>query len=150
MLLMAKKKNAGIPFSQEPRGDKPVNYRRKQPPSALLGAACIAFCLLLAAGAQAEPIPMADGTMWKASSRVEKTAYIVGVNNFMTVEIISQDQSGNPPTEEQSVARRFWDSSDGVSLDQCIDAIDSWYEAHPDQLSVPVMVVIWKVFVEKE
>ncbi len=102
------------------------------------------------ATATAEDVPLADGTMWNASSRVEKTAYIVGASNFLTVEYVVQQKSGNPPTDEQSSVRRFWDGSDGKTINQTIQLLDDWYAANPDRLDEPVLVVLWNSIVEGE
>ena len=59
--------------------------------------ALVCFAVSGFATAFAEESPMVDGVMWGESSHVEKTAYIVGAGNFLTVEYIVQQKSENPP-----------------------------------------------------
>ena len=116
--------------------------------------AMIGACLLLfaaVAGAQdAEDIPLTDGVGWMASSTVEKTAYVVGANDLLVVEYIAQQKSDNPPTEEQSSIPGFWEALDGVTINEFIATLDSFYESNPDSMETPVMVVIWNTYVEPD
>jgi len=111
------------------------------------------FCLLMGAfgtAAAEEDSPMAAGVMWGESSHVEKTAYLVGSGNFLTVEYIVQQKSENAPTDEQSAIRQWWDGLEEVSLEELIDAADTFYRENPDQMQEPVLVVIWNSFVETD
>ena len=118
--------------------------------SAGLPAVIIAFCVALCSPVYADDAPLADGTQWLESSTVEKTAYLLGAGNFMTIEYVVQQHSGNPPTDEQSSVRRFWEGSEAVSLNELISTIDRFYKENPDKLTQPVLMVIWDEFVEKE
>ena len=113
----------------------------------------LSYLLVLAFGtasAQEDDFPMTDGPLWEASSRVEKTAYLVGAGNFLEVEYVVQQQSENPPTDDQSSVRQFWDGLEDESLDGLIDAVDAFYRDNPDQSTVPVLVVLWNTFVDTE
>ncbi len=117
-----------------------------------LSRAMIGACLLLlaaVAGAQ-EDIPLTAGDGWMASSTVEKTAYIVGANDLLVVEYITQQKSDNSPTEEQSSIPGYWNALDGVTINELIAAIDGFYVNNPDSMDTPVMVVIWNTYVEPE
>lgn len=56
----------------------------------------------------------------------------------------------NPPTNEQTSVTRYWDGLEGTTLNQMVEVIDNWYEANPDELERPVLVVIWNEYVEKD
>ena len=116
----------------------------------VLGAVALTMGWCGVAFAQADDVPLTDGTMWNASSHVEKTAYLVGAANFLEVEYVVQQQSGNPPSDEQSAVREWWDGLEDETLNGLIAAIDSFYADNPDQLAVPVLVVIWKSFVDTD
>ena len=100
--------------------------------------------------AQADDFPLTAGTLWNASSDVEKNAYMVGAGNFLEVEYVVQQQSGNPPTDEQSAVREWWDGLEDETLNGLMAAVDSFYADNPDQLDVPVLVVIWQLFVDTD
>lgn len=119
----------------------------------LRGFAIGVVCLLVGAFGTAfaeDDSPMADGVMWEESSHVEKTAYLVGAGNFLTVEYIVQQKSENQPSDEQSAIRRWWDELEDVSLDELIETVDTFYRDNPNQMTVPVLVVIWNAFVETD
>jgi hypothetical protein len=102
-----------------------------------------------AAATAAEDVPLIDGDLWNKSSRVEKTSYLIGAGNYMTVEYVFQVEAADPkPTSGQSPTADFWNGLDDVSLDELIDTIDDWYAANPNELQVPVLVVIWNEIVE--
>jgi hypothetical protein len=37
-----------------------------------------------------------------------------------------------------------------VSLDELIDTVDAFYQDNPNQMTVPVLVVLWNSFVETD
>ena len=109
-----------------------------------------AFLVSLPASVLAsEDVPLADGELWSKSSRPEKIAYIVGAGNMMVVEYLYQEGAKQKPSDDQTIIQRFYDASDGISLDEIIDRIDQWYKTHPDKMKEPVLVVIWNELVEK-
>lgn len=115
----------------------------------IVALACLAMSAFGTAYAE-DDSPMAEGVMWGESSHVEKTAYLVGAGNFLTVEYIVQQQSGNPPTDEQSSISRWWAGVGDVSLDDLIATADNFYRDNPNQMTVPVMVVLWNAYVETD
>lgn len=121
---------------------------------ALRSVRILSVCLLVGAfgtvSAQEADVPLNDGALWQASSQVEKTAYLVGAANFLEVEYVVQQQSENKASDEQSAIRRWWDALKDDSLDDLINAVDAFYRDNPDQMTVPVLVVIWNTFVETE
>ena len=128
-------------------------YRRGWFAASLLGLSLSVGSIGTAAFAQDEEvddIPLIDGTIWNASSEVEKESYLVGAGNFLTVEYVFQHQMENPPTNEQTSVTRYWDGLEGTTLNEMVEVIDNWYEANPDGLERPVLVVIWNEYVEKD
>lgn len=95
----------------------------------------------------AEDVPLADGVLWKESTQFEKKAYLVGASNFMSIEYAYQQRNGKPPSDEQTTIRRFWDHTEGVSLDAAIAGIDKWYANNPDHFNRAVLDVIWVIWV---
>ena len=115
-----------------------------------IGLVCLMLGGFGTAFAQEADVPMAEGVLWIASSNVEKTAYLVGAGNMMEVEYVVQQQSENPGAFEDSSIQRYWDGVADESLDDMIAAIDSFYADNPDQMTVPVLMVIWNTFVETD
>ena len=108
-------------------------------------------CALLPISAlaqEADPVPFVDGDMWEASIREEKISYIVGLSNLLDAEYAFQKKSGNPPSDEQSFIRTLWENVDHLTLDECVDRIDRWYEDNPNDMDRVVLDVIWDDMVE--
>ena len=107
----------------------------------MIGLVCLAVSGFGTAFAE-EDSPMVDGVMWGESSHVEKIAYMVGAGNFLTVEYIVQQKSENPPTDEQSAINEWWAGVGDTPLDDLINTADAFYRDNPNQMTVPVLVVI--------
>ena len=105
--------------------------------------------LLAASPAIAEQVPLADGKLWTESTQPEKVAYIVGLNNYMVMEYVSQVEDGNPPpTSDQSPTPEFWKGSEGVTINQAIAALDDFYAKNPGKMETPCIVVLWNELIE--
>ncbi len=94
--------------------------------------------------------PLIDGEVWMVSSESEKEAYLVGVGNLMTVEYVVQQEAENSPTTDQTAIPDLWQGISEQSINGLVKAVDDWYKANPDSLDRPVLVVIWRTFVEPE
>ena len=97
----------------------------------------------------ADDEPFVNGDGWAASSASEKTAYIVGAGDFMTMEYVSQMKFAKPtPTPEQTTVQSFWKGLDGHTMDSIVQTVDDWYAANPSLKDTPVLVVVWNELVE--
>ena len=97
----------------------------------------------------ADDEPFVNGDGWAASSASEKTAYIVGAGDFMTMEYVSQMKFAKPtPTPEQTTVQSYWEGLDGHTMNSIVQTVDDWYVANPDSMDTPVLVVIWNELVE--
>ena len=111
---------------------------------------CLLAMLMFASSiVSADDEPFVNGDGWAASSASEKTAYIVGAGDFMTMEYVSQMKFAKPtPTPEQTTVQSYWKGLEGQTMDSLVQTVDDWYEANPDSMDTPVLVVIWKQVVE--
>ena len=98
--------------------------------------------------AQEEDVPLVEGTTWNASDDDVKAAYIIGISNFLSIEVAWQMHKGNPPTDDQTLVQDFWNHCEEITLDETIDAIDDYYKDHPDEMNKAVIDVVWVVFVK--
>jgi hypothetical protein len=93
--------------------------------------------------------PFVDGDLWSVSSDEEKTSYILGASDFMTMEYVSQMEYAKPtPTTKQTTVQSFWKGLNGHTMDSVVEVVDAWYENNPDSMDTPVLVVIWNEIVE--
>ena len=98
--------------------------------------------LVVASGAvRAQEIPVITGEHWTKSTDQVKKAYLVGIANFIQVEVAYEGTS--PPTDAQSVVPRFVRGMKGQSLDSVREGLDKWYASNPDKLQRPVIETIW-------
>ena len=75
-------------------------------------------------------------------------SYIVGLSNLLDAEYAFQQKSGNPPSSDQSFIVTLWENVDDLTLDECVDRIDQWYENNPADMDTVVIDVIWVDMVE--
>jgi hypothetical protein len=108
----------------------------------IIGAFLAAGLLVWSVPAAAEEVPFVDGESWKKSAPILKRAYLVGFANLMSAEYAYQKEFGPPPVMQTAI-QRLYEEIDDVTLDQAIERIDKWYEAHPDHLDTTVIEVIW-------
>jgi len=108
----------------------------------IIGALLASVFLVWSVPAGAEDVPFIDGKSWKKSAPILKRSYLIGVSNLMSAEYAYQQEFG-PPPDMQTTIQRLFEEIDEVTLDEAIDRIDKWYEAHPDQLDTTVLEVIW-------
>ncbi|WP_019450434.1 hypothetical protein [Cupriavidus sp. BIS7] len=106
---------------------------------AATATACVA--LTLGQGARAQEIPLVTGKQWTQSTEQMKKAYLVGIANLVQVE--SAYYNDKPPGDTQSIVPRLARGLRGHTLDSVRQRVDSWYAAHPDELSRPVIETIW-------
>ena len=68
---------------------------------------------------------------------------------FLTMEYVSQMEYAQPtPARDQTTVQSFWEGLDGMTMEGIVEAVDGWYGKNPNQLDVPVLVVIWNEIVE--
>jgi hypothetical protein len=98
--------------------------------------------LAQASSADENAVPFVDGKMWGETAPVLKRAYLVGISNMLGAEYLYQKEKGFPSDKKSSI-RRVYEGIDEMSLDECIQRIDAWYEKNPDRKQESVMEVIW-------
>jgi hypothetical protein len=109
-------------------------------PRAAMVVACMALALMSGIG-RADEVPMVTGEHWVKSSEQLKKAYLVGIANVLQIEVAYE--GANAPGDAQSVVPRFAKGLKGQTLDSVREALDRWYDAHPDRLQRPVIETIW-------
>ena len=115
----------------------------------ILVVACVGIVVeTTSSQAAAEDVPIVDGTLWMQSSDVEKRSYVIGAGNFISIEYLYQSKAEQPPTYHQSSVPDFYKYTDGLTLDEIIEAADNWYKNHPDDMDTPVLTVFWDTLVE--
>lgn len=95
--------------------------------------------MALPALAEDYQIPVVTGQQWVHSSIGERKAFLLGA---ATIIELDQEVQGAKPASNSSIDT--W--AKGLShftFDQMTAELDKWYAAHPDQLSRPVVDVMW-------
>ncbi len=91
-----------------------MNQRKAWLTASIIGRVCLAVGAFGTAFAE-EDIPLTEGILWGESSHVEKTAYLVGAGNFLTVEYVVQLQSDTQPLTSKAPFGNF-----GTGLKTCL------------------------------
>jgi hypothetical protein len=84
------------------------------------------------------------GDTWQSLSRDTKIAYIWGIGNVAELERINQGTAVLEPSsaERKSVVPYLIRGLSGISIDEVVNRIDSYYLTHPDQRNEPVIEAI--------
>ncbi len=100
--------------------------------------ACAAFALPAAAPAQTRF--MVDGRDWQRSTVEQRRAYLTGVQNTLVAAARYDAQKGGRDT----YALRAQRGMEGTRVERAVLAVDAFYKAHPNQMNLPVLTVIWR------
>jgi len=97
--------------------------------------------------ASAKPVkelPFPGGKEWPTATEREKMAYLLGILNMAMVEY----QLTGPNPKHPTTVEKLVESLHGMSLQQIVKTVDTYYQNHPDQQQRPIIEVIWFEMVE--
>ena len=100
------------------------------------------FLSMTAAPAFAEDVKLPDGTDWRRATEQERLAYITGFSNALSLGYVSDEM--HTPGNKETFTHRVASGLYGTSIEQGVAIIDAWYKTHPNQLSIPVLQVLWE------
>jgi len=80
-----------------------------------------------------------DGEKWSTATEREKLAYLLGIMNMAMVEY----QLTGPTPKHRTTVPKLVKSLDGMTLQQMMGTVDTYYKANPDQQKRPIFEVIW-------
>lgn len=101
----------------------------------------VIFLSMSATRTFADDVVLPDGTDWKRASEQERLAYITGFSNALSLGYVSDEK--HIPGNKDSFTHRVVSGLYGTSIEQGVAIIDAWYKTHPNQLSTPVLQVLW-------
>jgi hypothetical protein len=91
-----------------------------------------------------EELPFPDGENWPTATEREKLAYLLGIMNLALVEY----QLHGPDPEYRTTVPNLVKATDGMTLRQIMETVDTFYQSNPDLQRRPVIEVIWFELVE--
>ncbi len=94
------------------------------------------------------PVDQFTGKYWLDSSATEKEAFLFGVDSAIAIEYFisarNADKNKKARTYTLSTFEKGWMHAFAhMTRKEIIKAVDDWYKAHPEELSRPVMGVLW-------
>jgi hypothetical protein len=103
----------------------------------------LVMSILFAAAACAvnADVKLPDGNDWAASTEREHIAYILGISNTLSVGYIADEKQ--LPGNMNTFTRRVVEGLGGTTVEEAVTCVDSWYKAHPGQLDIPILKVMW-------
>lgn len=97
--------------------------------------------LLAAATCTASAEGLADGNDWVQSTPEEHVAFVLGLSNLLSAGY--QYDEKNSPGREDTFSHRVARGLRGTTVIDSTRRVSAWYKAHPDQLDLPVIKVLW-------
>jgi hypothetical protein len=89
-------------------------------------------------------LPFPDGENWPTATEREKLAYLLGIMNLALVEY----QLHGPDPKHRTTVSKLVKATDGMTLRQIMETVDTFYQSNPDLQRQPVIEVIWFELVE--
>jgi len=98
---------------------------------------------------QATEAQLLSGNTWQMLSRDNKIAYIWGIGNLVELERTNfETQQPQPPADDRkSFIPYLAYGLRGMSIQQVIEHVDTYYMTHPDQRNQPVLNAIFQAVV---
>lgn len=123
-----------------------------QPVRPLMASIAILLATLLPLPIQAKTPPpspaaavsaqrFANGDDWQRATPQTRQAFLFGIANLLSVAVDWDDR--HVPAGQQTFSRRARTGLGDTSLGEVAARIDAWYDANPDKLDTPVVVVMW-------
>ena len=99
-------------------------------------------------------MPLLKGDVWQKADHNAKVAFVWGAAHVILIEKVLMEEI--PELRRESFVTKVLEAREtrikagtaAMSINDVVNLIDQYYKAHPDQLQVPVMKVIWDVVVK--
>jgi hypothetical protein len=93
------------------------------------------------ANANLKEMPVLTGEVWLKMTHDEKVAFVWGMGHMLSIErnIIAR----HPEVKKAGFSGKMAEGLAGISMNDIIRDIDKYYQENPDDLSAPVIEVIW-------
>ena len=91
-------------------------------------------------------MPVLKGDVWQKMSQETKVAFIWGFGHVVAIEQHLMEKY--PELKREDFVSKVVEGMSGISMNDVISRIDSYYASNPDQLERPVMSVIWQTMIK--
>ena len=110
------------------------------------------FCLVLGMRSNdviaAEEIkaPLLTGLTWVEMSQDQKAAYIWGAGDIIDLE--QEIMEIYPELKRESFVAKAVEGIGDVQINEIVSNVDTFYQAHPDQVNLSVIRVVWDTMIK--
>jgi len=91
-------------------------------------------------------LPVLEGEVWQKMTQGEKMSFMWGFGHVVAIEQHLREKY--PKFRSDDFIAKVIEGMSGLPMNDVIANIDNYYTAHPDQLSKPVMNVIWDTMIK--
>jgi len=99
-------------------------------------------------------MPLLKGDVWQKADHNAKLAFVWGAAHIILIEKVLMEEI--PDLRRESFVAKVLEAREArikagtaaMSMNDVVKEIDQYYKAHPDQLEVPVMKVIWDTVIK--
>lgn len=96
--------------------------------------------------AEFDEMPVLTGEEWRTMDADAKLAFVLGVGHVVTIEENVMER--HPELKRKGFVSKLGEGLRGVPMNSIISEVDTFYQANPGDLDVPVMRVIWRKVVK--
>ena len=83
-----------------------------------------------------------DGNDWMRASEEQRMAYMAGVSDMISAG--ARYDQRNAPNAPRTFLRHAQTALANTTMDQGVQAVTAWYRANPNEMSKPVLSVMWR------
>jgi len=91
-------------------------------------------------------VPVLKGDLWTTASSDSKVAYVWGLCAIVEVERIVMTMV--PEVQVQNVSAVLAEALANIPMNEIVRVVDTYYQANPGNLDVPVLRIIWDTMVK--
>ncbi len=86
------------------------------------------------------------GETWEKMTMDEKVAFIWGAGHIINLEMEIMDK--HPELKRDTFVSKASEAMAGIPINDIVSTVDKYYAAHPDDVDMPVIHVIWDTMIK--
>jgi len=90
-------------------------------------------------------MPILKGDLWQKMSHDEKVAFVWGFGHVVSIEQYLMEKY--PELKREGFVAKVIEGMSNTPMNEVIAKVDTYYQAHPDEIDKPVTSVMWDTMI---